>query len=316
MLYGEKKEIGVMTSTDFFDAVKEEVLAIVQEQCGVADAYIQTVIKANGLVCHGLTLKGKSNMAPVIYLDDFYNKYEEGIIDMSKCAEMVADIYRESRWNGDFDIKSIHDFEKVKDRIVLGIYNTEANAEILADMPHKEFKDLSLYYRIEIAVDKKTTGFITVHNKFMDAWGKDLNEIHALAWSNMKRRNPSTFRSMNEVLQELCDTEEDVLSEDEDTEPQLFVLSSANNVSGAVYMADMQELAQIADVLEKDFVLLPSSRHEVIIVPMDDAYEDCIFDKFKSMVREVNETELEPEDYLSDNVYFFNRATKELKMVA
>ncbi len=303
-----------MTSTDFFDAIREEVLAIVQEQGEIVDAYIQTVVKTNGLVCHGLTLKGKSNMAPVIYLDEFYNKYEEGFIDMDECAEMVADIYKESRWNGDFDIKSICDFEKVKDRIVLGIYNTEANAEILADMPHKEFKDLSLYYRIEIIVDKKTTGFITVHNKFMDAWGKDLDEIHALAWENMKRRNPSTFRSMNEVLQELCDTEEDVLSEH--IEPQLYVLSTANNVNGAVYMADMQKLVQIADELEKDFVLLPSSRHEVIIVPMDDTCEDSDFDKFKAMVREVNQTELEPEDYLSDNVYFFNRATKELKMVA
>lgn len=303
-----------MTSTDFFNAIREDVFAIVQEQGEMVDAYIQTAVKENGLVCHGLTLKGKSNMALIIYLDEFYNKYEEGFIDMDKCAEMVADIYKENRCNGDFDLESLYDFEKVKDKIVLGIYNTEANAEILADIPHKEFKDLSLYYRIEITVDKKTTGFITVHNKFMEVWGRDLEELHVLAWENTKRSNPSTLRSMNEVLKDMLDTEEVVLSED--IEPQLFVLSSANNVNGAVYMADMQELAQIANQLEKDFVLLPSSRHEVIIVPMEEVFEDCIFDKFKSMVREVNETELEPEDYLSDNVYFFNRATKELKMVA
>lgn len=303
-----------MTSTDFFNAIREDVFAIVQEQGEMVDAYIQTAVKENGLVCHGLTLKGKSNMALIIYLDEFYNKYEEGFIDMDKCAEMVADIYKENRCNGDFDLESLYDFEKVKDKIVLGIYNTEANAEILADIPHKKFKDLSLYYRIEITVDKKTTGFITIHNKFMKVWGRDLEELHVLAWENTKRSNPSTFRSMNEVLKDMLDTEEVVLSED--IEPQLFVLSSANNVNGAVYMADMQELAQIANRLEKDFVLLPSSRHEVIIVPMDDTYEDSDFYKFKAMVQEVNETELEPEDYLSDNVYFFNRATKELKMVA
>lgn len=303
-----------MQNTEFFDAVKDEVHSRLREQGENVDASIQDVVKTNGVVYHGLTLKSNINIAPVIYLDDFYRMYEEGDLSMQECVDKVVDIYSKSSMQSDFDIESIYNFESVKDNIMLGIYNAEANAELLKDMPHQDFHNLALYYRIVIDMDENTKGHVAVNNRMLDSWGRDLEEIHELAWANMKRRNPATFKSMYEVIKEILDIEEDVFDE-MSAEPQMFVLSSTNNVCGAVYMADAQELARIADGFEKDLIVLPSSRHEVIILPSDTTQED-IYEKYKRMVCEVNVTQVGAEDFLSNNIYIFSRATKMLEMVA
>ena len=303
-----------MHNTEFFDAIKDEVHSRLRGQGENVDASIQDVVKTNGVVYHGLTLKSNINIAPVIYLDDFFKVYEEGDITMQECVEKVVDIYNKNIMQNDFDIESIRDFDVVKDKIVLGIYNTEANAELLKEMPHKDFCDLSLYYRIGIDVDENTKGYIAVNNKIMDAWGKTVGEIHELAWSNMKKRNPAKLRSMCEILKDTFGMEEDVI-DGIAQEPQMFVLSSFNNIFGAVYMADTQELERIADDLEKDLIILPSSRHEVIILPTDTTQEG-MYEKYKEMVRDVNVTQVDAEDFLSNNIYIFSRATKELEMVA
>ena len=56
-------------------------------------------------------------------------------------------------------------------------------------------------------------------------------------------------------------------------------------------------------------IILPSSTHEVILVPYNKELAET---DFKAMVREVNETQLEPEEYLSNNVYVYDG--KELKI--
>ena len=49
--------------------------------------------------------------------------------------------------------------------------------------------------------------------------------------------------------------------------------------------------------------MLPSSRHEVLIVPMEMAHDE---QTLVDMVREVNATQVAPKDRLSDNAYYYN----------
>uniref|UniRef100_UPI004056A596 DUF5688 family protein n=1 Tax=Acetatifactor sp. TaxID=1872090 RepID=UPI004056A596 len=303
-----------MTKETFFDAVKEQVLAVLQSQGDILDAVIQEVKKTNGVVYNGLTIKDGSNVAPVIYLDEFYNRYEDGV-SINECTEKIVEIYKANRCNGDFDISCITDFERVKDRIIVSLYNAEANAENLADMPHKDFADLSIYYRIELSMDD-AVGSVVIHNNLMSTWGKTVDEINTLAWENMKRMHPPVFQGMGEVVKELLDIELDEVEEEFLENPPMFVFTASNKVNGAVYMADMQELARISEQLKDDLCILPSSRHEVIILPANFINRDGDYTHLKEMVQEVNATQVAPEDFLSDNVYFFKRATDELKLVA
>ena len=55
--------------------------------------------------------------------------------------------------------------------------------------------------------------------------------------------------------------------------------------------------------------ILPSSVHEVIIIP-DDGCGDK--DMYNDMVKTINRTELDEKDILSDNVYYISENEKEI----
>lgn len=67
----------------------------------------------------------------------------------------------------------------------------------------------------------------------------------------------------------------------------------------------------ICEKLECDLYILPSSIHEVILIP---AYDHDSYDELTSMVKEVNSTQLSKEEILSDHVYFYSRETGQISM--
>lgn len=64
-----------------------------------------------------------------------------------------------------------------------------------------------------------------------------------------------------------------------------------------------------------DVYVLPSSQHELILVPVTDSY-DYDPKELLEMVKEVNRTQVEAEDYLADHVYLLDGRTKVLNIVA
>lgn len=306
------KGFEAMNKNEFMELVKDKVLDVLREKDSTLNAIIEKVTKSNGVLYCGLSFRGADAVQPVIYLDDFYNRFEAGT-NIDDIVNQVVEIYVTNRIN-DIDIGSITDFEAVKDRIVVAIYNTEANAEKLSGIPHKEFKDLSIYYRVDIPLnDKEGMGSMIVNDHILKMWNVSTNELDAIAWINTKRMYPAKLMSMFEVLQELCGGEIDEM-QDCFAKPTMYVLSNTNKLNGAVYMADEEALNMVADELDDDYVVLPSSRHEVIIVPLKQI-DDNDYTYLKDMVYEINRKEVDAEDVLSDNIYIYKRADRELRLI-
>lgn len=302
-----------MNKNEFMEIVKDKVLDVLRERDSTLNAIIEKVTKSNGVLYCGLSFRGKDTVQPVIYLDDFYNRFEAGT-NIDDIVNQVVEIYVTNRIN-DIDIGSITDFETVKDRIVVAIYNTEANVEKLSNIPHKDYKDLSVYYRVDVPINEKEgMGSMIVNDHILKLWNISMDELDEVAWVNTRRMYPSNLMSMFEILQELCGGEMDEM-QDCLAKPTMYVLSNVNKLNGAVYIADSDALAMVADELEDDYVVLPSSRHEVIIVPLSQISDDD-YTYLKDMVYEINRKEVDVEDVLSDNIYIYKRADKELRLVA
>lgn len=302
-----------MNKNEFMEIVRDRVLDVLREKDSTLNAIIEKVTKSNGVLYCGLSFRGKDTVQPVIYLDDFYKRFEAGV-NIDDIVNQVVEIYVSNRIN-DIDIGEITDFESVKDRIVVAIYNTEANVEKLSGIPHKEYKDLSIYYRIDIPINEKEgMGSMIVNDHILKLWNISTEELDNIAWMNTKRMYPAKLMSLFEVLQELCGGEIDEM-QDCFAKPTMYVLSNTNKLNGAVYMADEEALNMVADELDDDYVILPSSRHEVIIVPLSQISDDD-YTYLKDMVYEINRKEVDAEDVLSDNIYIYIRAEKELRLVA
>ena len=309
----------MLNFSEFQDYVQMNLPGMLPEEMKGADIQIREVQKNNGLTLHGLTVtpEGKK-IAPTIYLEDFFKEYQDGK-DLDQLVGKVNDTVMD-HINAPAEMDSIaemyQNFDYVKDRIIMAVVNTEKNQELLAQVPHQNREDLSLIYKV--MVDQKTdeTATITIRNEHLPIWGVTPEEIHALAVENTPKLLPADVRSMDEVLRDLLSDEGmpaemmDAMFEEAAPSQQMYVVTNAAKVNGAAAMFYEDSLSKLSEKVGTDLFILPSSVHEVIAVSTDLGTPQDL----SAMVREVNGTEVSPEEQLSDHVYRFDAKSRQISL--
>ena len=154
----------------------------------------------------------------------------------------------------------------------------------------------------------------------METWGVTADELYAAAFSNTPKLMGYNFSSMKEVMLEImgsedagCEGIENLPSREDlerDTFP-LYVLTNRIKIHGAGCILYKNLLMEIVEKWGCNICIIPSSIHETILIPMSVA-GNC--EAISQMVREVNQTQVSPEEILSDHVYQFSRKTGEIIM--
>ena len=304
-----------MNFNDFVDYVAEKVTDIMGEgYC----RFVTKVTKNNGIVLTGLSVRKEGeNVSPTIYLEDFYKLYEDGEVMGDVVSELVR-CFKESELSDPPDVSFMEDFEKVRDKLMLKTVNYSKNEEYLATVPHKKFLDLAAVFYIYISGDEFGAGSVTVTNEWMNIWNVDTDTLYETAFKNTRERFGVTLDSITEVLKDLIHFVSDSDSEcekrvsdaiDESDDLPMYVLSNSTRHYGASCILFNEVLNDFAKDISSDLFILPSSIHELIIVP-DNGEDPQLLQK---MVKEVNSTQVSAQDVLSDNIYRFRRNTHELE---
>ncbi len=92
----------------------------------------------------------------------------------------------------------------------------------------------------------------------------------------------------------------------------MFVATNTRKLNGAGVMFYNGLLRSFAQKIGKSFYILPSSVHELIFVP-DNGGLDAGY--LGMMVREINGTEVLPNEVLSDHVYRYDIDTGRMELV-
>ena len=296
-----------MTKNEFYERIKEGVLENLKQNDPTLDAIINSVTKINNVVYTGLSFRSdKTNISPVVYLDNFYERFSEDDLSIDEIIEQVTKMYvAHSKDALDINVGSLTSYEAVKDKIVPAICNSDRCKEYLKKAPHESLCDLSVYYRVMIDISDGE-GSVLVSSQLMDTWGVTYEELKSQAWSNIKTKNPPVFCSMRDILREMMPAFDDS-DFPEETDDSMNILSNQSKQNGAVYLANTSVLLDISSRLESDLIIIPSSRHELIILPFKMADTPDRLSEIKEMVISVNQTTVSAEDYLSDSVYTYLR---------
>lgn len=280
---------------------------------------VQEVNKNNGLVLTGLTiLKKDCNIAPTIYLNQVFERYQEGRSLESICREVIR-VYEEHAVHTDFDVSYVTDLAKVQSRICYKLVNAEKNEALLADAPHVMLEDLAVIFYILVNRDSEGTGTITVRNNMLSFWNVDTDTLYQLALANTQRMFRGSVQSMASVMTEILshklDEESaqefyDMMVGEDDMIP-MYVCTNIDKLNGAGVILYQGLLQEFADRVGSDFYILPSSIHETLLIPADG---DMDIEYLRDMVRTVNRTEVAPEEILSDSVYYYNRLTDRVEI--
>lgn len=290
-----------------YSIFKECILEALAERFG--ESYrveYKEVLKNNGVRLDGISVKSNaSGIAPTVYVNDFYEEFVSGR-DLNEIADCIEEIIRKNEIDTKIDTEKFIDFEKVKDRIVFKLINLEKNKDLLETVPHKKFLDLAVVYYIAIDDDLFEGASILVNNKHLEIWGKNRDELDKLAFINSPRILKPELKSMAETLMEMIKQENIELKEDEKIpECGMYILSNERKTFGASVILYENIVKEFSDKMKSDVYIIPSSVHEVIMIPSK--LVDCVT-KLDEMICEVNATEVPLTDILSNHAYLYSRA--------
>lgn len=273
---------------------------------------IQDIIKNNDTHLDGLTiLSPEHNLSPTIYLNHYYRRYERG----HSLSELLSDIittYYENCPKGHVDITFFTDYDKVKSRIIMKLVNYERNHELLSQVPYYRFLDLAIVFNCLLESGPSGNATILIYNHHLSYWNITRDDLYALAVQNTPKLLRYDLRNMTEVLRELF-SDEDALSCDAvtDTSYPMYVLSNHQKLNGSVCILYDNLLHDFANRLGCDLYIIPSSVHEVLLIPAG-KHTSC--QELSTMVKDVNSSQLSREEILSDHVYYFSRDTNQITM--
>ena len=295
-----------MKIEDFMEKVKNSVI----EKLG--KEYQVTVCKSdknNGVVCTGLRVqKNDCSVAPLIYLDEHFRQYKNGNTTLSSIVKYVV---KESRKKSPcVDIQQYLIYENIRKNVVYRLVNTESNRDLLEDIPHLEFLDLSIIFRCTVAQEDIGPASILIHNVHMKLWDITIQELYQDAVMNTPRLEEYEIKSMTEVMREIMTEEnsdgsgQDAYMEEFSDSVPLYVLSNKNRIEGAGCMLYPDLMKDFSDTIGSSFYIIPSSVHECLLLPPK---EDVQGGEIRNMIKEINDTQVSVEERLSYSLYYYDK---------
>lgn len=256
-----------------------------------------------------MTLAEKGiNIFPTIYLEEYYQQFKNG----STLESIVGDIlrlYSEVRFRRCFEGGFLKDFGKVRGKIVYRLVNRGENRELLKEVPYEEYLDLAVVYYVLLEVNSYGMASLMIRHEHLKMWGAAEEEIAREARRNTRKLLPFEFRTMGALLEELSITEENAEGWVDEGKDMMYVLSNEIRSYGAAAILYDSQLDGIGAYLEENYYVLPSSVHEVIVVPESVAPGREALDL---LVREVNATQVDAEERLSNHAYYYDRQARRL----
>ena len=192
-----------------------------------------------------------------------------------------------------------------KDKIIFRLIPQNQYALTSMYAPCRQLDDVAIaYYELG---DNNIASLIT--NKMMKSMesNEELTEenLYELAYENTRRIFPPQIKSMDEVIRELG-------VDPGEQKTKMFVVSNEHKVYGAINMIYPECLEQVSGMLGDDLYIMPSSIHETIMIGKKTA--GYVLD-LQDMVHEINVSTVHPSERLSNQLYCYNRDTKELAQV-
>lgn len=293
-----------------------------------ADISSHRIMKNNGVYLDALSLcNHESNISAMVYTNEYFLEFKNGR-SLDDILKEITQILR-NNYKSSPDMTFLNNFSQIKSRIAVKLINYASNAALLENVPHKKFLDLAIIFYIVIQHMPFGNASIIINNRHIELWDVDREELYELACSNTLRLLGCEIKDMNSIIKEFLIEDLRHLSDEYcrrnvlNTAPDInqfadsiitglhtgiderpmFVLTNRERFLGASCMLFTGILKSFAMQQQSDLYILPSSIHEVILIPVSKSPSK---EELCSMVEEINRTEVAAVDVLSDNVYTYS----------
>ena len=287
-----------MEYMDFLYAVRDYI----NETAEDVRVSVHSSQKNNGVILSGLTFtKEGYNASPTIYMDNYYVDYLGGS-DINEIGDRLLLLYHETDLSVNINMSFFDDFDSVRGRLFIKLINRQKNEEFLAEVPHEQFLDLAITAYVRVNEKKIGNGLIMVRNEHLRQWGVDGNTVLKIAKQNTHDHDGYNIRHIMDVITHLSGDVSGHIMDRADF--PMYVATNEKMINGAAVMTMPDKLREFAGVIGGDYYVIPSSVHELILVGKRKYTGTQDIDE---MIRQVNATQVGPDDVLSDHVYMYSK---------
>lgn len=317
---------------EFLEYVCNKITNVLSKEGEEGVVSIHKVIKNNDIELDALIVKNETtNISPTIYLNQYYNELKGGKSIEDICKEIYL-LYNEHKEEFSDAIPMFGDFQEIRQRVVYKLIHCNKNQKLLHDVPYIPFLDLAIvfYFIVDNSVDRKAT--VLIRNEHISTWSISVDELFQRAKENTVKLLPAEINTMENVIKTMLVNEmkqENVMNSivreesyyetaveerfaeinNLDEEIKMYIPTNKHKLNGAACILYDGVLENFANKINRDIFILPSSIHEVILVPVVDSIKK---QELTDMVREVNSEAVEEGEILSDHVYIYRRNLRKI----
>lgn len=299
-----------------FEEFKSELMDLVTEEVnnrGLEDISMKfdSINSPDGMTDRLIVSVGESKMSMAFRLKEIFRDVNEGesmdhaVYKMVNTIEANIEVIKTKEG----DVKSfITDYEKVKDHTYLRMI--PGDSPILKDTPHRMVEDMALVVNIHLESfsDENGRSCVVISRPLMEMYGIDEKQLFADAEKNSLENEPIVFTPLGDMIKSLIESEE--LPSPEEAGIVTYIATNKSGFQGASIAAYPDFAEKAAETIGGSFYMLPSSVHEFILIK-DDGKPNA--KDLNKMIRNVNETVLEPRDILASQCYHYDAKTKVLE---
>ena len=301
----------------FAESVAEQIKAYLPPEYASVTCSVKEQNKTNGVMQVGFQADRRGHAAsPIVYMESFYNEVRSGE-SMDQIMRNIAEVIQDALDGPALDQSiRIEEFESIKDYLSVMVVNTAENRKLLEQVPHKEVADLSLLCYADLPVDQGGyNATFKITEQMLQKWNVDREELFQIASENTIPANEPVLQNLEEVTRQILiggAAPENLLKKEFDFSNQeaiLLVLTNEKKNFGAAMMFEPKVMDQLSQSFPEGFYILPSSLHEVLILP---DREGILPKELGAMVREVNRSQVEKMEQLSDRVYRYDKEAQKI----
>lgn len=252
----------------------------------------------------------------VVYLDNAFEDFKAGHITIAEVAERVIKTWEEEEQKErDFDM--MWNARYIQNNVCYRLVNYGYNMEMLKEVPHIRFLDLAMVYYVSISLGSGLIGSMIIKNSHLELFGITEEQIYECAKVNtqemLEGRIVDIADSMTAIAKKLNLGDDVVETYKKQARGKMFVGTNCKGIFGAAVLAYPNLIGDFSKRIDNsDLVIIGSSVHEIIIIPVND---DLRLDEIKEYVMEVNRTQVDWTEVLSDSVYYYDSEKQEVMVV-
>lgn len=271
---------------------KAEFVAAMKDYAKKYGEVVVQTINRTGYEYTGLMIRKNGVPTPVVNIDAIFDDYLSGEASLDDCYGVIDHILPRKQ---DFDKSTVMDWSKAKDRLFLRVFGRVSEGTIYREVTN-------LYLVPYIQVDNKGAALVRVTPQLLQLWKVSEDEVFAIA-----KENQETFRPA-----EITNLAEQLGMPEADALVPIYVVST-KGACGASAIFYEGVVDTLYEKFGEEFYILPSSIHEVLVIPRSAAPSTK---DLENMVATVNADEVDEDERLTNSIYTYDFAAREFQVVS